>query len=282
MQYIEQFKTPDENGGGANGDDNTEDSFAYASDYLGTDYSEYYTYDYDSEYSSPEIWSEDSYCPYLLDYYFSYLYEDPSYSPSAAPASSPASPYSSSSPASPSPPFDGGFHRDTVSGHGTCTAGLAAGAISEGAVIAQDECCGDELPGCAGGCVAASTIDENLDNGMFDLDAFCPAYECDGEGFSYSYCLGDDPVETLHQHEGVAPGANISVFDSSYTADDMYVHLAGNLVWESAMGTGAKIHSNSWGSGSSCRVTEDDLLYDSFMYEVSNRRHESSNPDIFR
>ena len=255
VQYIELFKKPDEDGGDEGGDGSTEDSFTYASDYLGDlldyDDSEYYAYDDDSElssgyYTSYETWSEDSVC---AD--FSFQFEDP---PSTSSSSS---------------TFTGGFYKDIVAGHGTWTAGSAAGAISEGAVVADAECYGDELPGCAGGCFSSSVLDEYLADDIFDLDLFCPTYECDGEGFSYSYCLGDDPVETLHQHGGVAPGAKIALFDSSYTGSENWAIFGGNLVWEAAEGTGAKVHSNSWGGPSFCQVTEYEILYDTFMYEVS-------------
>lgn len=170
----------------------------------------------------------------------------------------------------PSTSSSGGFHKDTVGGHGTWTAGIAAGAISAGSDVAPASCKGDELPGCAGGCVKASGVDKMLDNGAFDLDLFCPTYECDGDAdLAYSYCLSDDPVETLYQNAGVAPGARISMFDASYT-NIPFANFAGNLVWESAMNTGAKIHSNSWGITTFCQETELEFLYDTFMYEVKD------------
>ena len=280
VQYVELFKKPDDEDGGGDGDGSAEDSFTYASDYLGEpDDSEYYTYFYDDD-SEYTTWSEGSFCAGVLDniqYHFSFFFDDTTHSTSTSPVASPSSSYSSSIYSSFS--FTGGFHKDTVNGHGTSSAGIAAGAISDEAGVAGAVCHGDELPGCAGSCIPASIVDENLENGMFDLDTFCPTYECDGNGFSYSYCLGDDPVETLHQHGGVAPGAQIAVFDSSYTGEDGYVgaDYGGNLVWESAMGTGAKIHSNSWGFDTFCQPTEDDFQYDTFMYEVSHRENISAS-----
>ncbi|CAN0288527.1 unnamed protein product [Scytosiphon promiscuus] len=130
-------------------------------------------------------------------------------------------------------------------------------------------CCGDELPGCAGGCIPASDVDSMLENGLFNFDLYCPMYDCDGTtDLALSYCLSDDPVETLNEHSGVAPGAKISMFDYSYTGSDGYVILAGNLVWESAMGAGAKLHSNSWGYTTLCQASELDLLFDVFMHKV--------------
>lgn len=161
-----------------------------------------------------------------------------------------------------------GFHKDFLNGHGTWTSSIGAGAISAGSDVAPASCSADELPGCAGGCVKASGVDEMLDNGTFDLDLFCPMYECDGDaGLAYSYCLGNDPVETLYQNAGVAPGGQISMFDASYTNIPL-ANFAGNLLWESAMNTGAKIHSNSWGFTTFCQESELEFLYDTFMYEV--------------
>ncbi|CAM9966840.1 unnamed protein product [Scytosiphon promiscuus] len=256
VQYIELFKKPD---GEATGEQ--EESFTYASDYLGNLYDDeddnteyYYAFDDDSEMYASETWSDDSFCAgYLNDptsYYFSSFFDDESYSTSS---------YTTS--------FTGGFYKDTIGGHGTWTAGCAAGSISCGATT-QATCCGDELPGCAGGCIEASGLDSMLENGVFDLDLYCPMYDCDGTtDLALSYCLSDDPVETLHQNIGVAPGAKIAVFDVSYTGEDVGSEYAGNLVWESAVATGAKIHSNSWSADTFCEFTEIDLMYDTYMYE---------------
>ncbi|CAN0079431.1 unnamed protein product, partial [Hapterophycus canaliculatus] len=160
-----------------------------------------------------------------------------------------------------------GFHKDTVGGHGTWTAGIAAGSISASGANTEAACYDDELFGCAGGCITPSDVDSMLGNGFFDLDLFCPTYDCDGNT-ALSYCLSDEPVQTLHQNGGVAPGAKVSVFDNSYTDDDVYGYLAGNLVWDSAKETGAKIHSNSWEAITFCQITELELMYDTYMYEV--------------
>ncbi|CAM9625709.1 unnamed protein product, partial [Ectocarpus fasciculatus] len=254
VQYIQLFKTPDQ--GTTLGE---QDSFTYVSDYLGDPYdyddSEYNSYDdyYSGEYSS-DTWSEESFCAEVLDdlsYHFSSLFDS-----------------SSSSTSSSSFSFTGGFHKDTVEGHGTWTAGSAAGAISAESGLEAEACYGDELPGCAGGCISASDVDAMLDNSLFDLDVFCPMYTCDGNtDIPSSECLSDDPLETLHQNGGVAPGAQISVFDVSYTGDEVFAPFAGNLLWYSAMETGAKIHTNSWGAATLCQLREEEYLYDSFMYE---------------
>ncbi|CBN75410.1 subtilisin-like serine peptidase [Ectocarpus siliculosus] len=259
VQYIQMFKTPDQ-GSTSSG----QNSFTYASDYIrdylgdafDDDDSEYNSYDdYSGEYSS-DTWSEESFCAQVLDdlsYHFSSLFDDTSYSPSSASSSISST---------------GGFDKDIVGGHGTWTAGCAAGAISAQSSLQEEACYGDELPGCAGGCISASDVDAMLDNGSFDLDVFCPMYNCDGNtDIPSSECLSDDPVENLHQHGGVAPGAQISMLDASYTGSDSFALFAGNMLWYSAMETGAKIHSNSWGYDMLCQLTENEYLYDSFMYE---------------
>lgn len=267
VQYIEMSKRADEGDGDSDDEIHTSDSFMYASDYLGDpfDYDDdtysYYSYHDLSYYSGS--WSEDSFCADVfgdMSYHLSFLFDDTSYYSSTS--SSTSSPYSSVS-------FSGGFHKDTVEGHGTWCAGISAGAVSAGSAVPEEDCYGDELPGCAGGCIMASDVDAMLENEYFDIDLFCPMYECDGDAnMSYSYCLSDDPVENLSQNNGVAPGAQISVFDAAYTAFELYPEMAGNLLWESAMETGAKIHSNPWGAITFCEPTEIEYLYDSFMYEV--------------
>ncbi|CAB1102948.1 unnamed protein product [Ectocarpus sp. CCAP 1310/34] len=253
VQCIQLFKTPHQ-GSTSSG----QDSFTFFSDFIGDpfdyDDSEYISYgDYSGEYYS-DTWSEDSFCAGGLDdlsYHLSYLYDDTSY---ASPSTSPS--------------FTGGFHQDTIGGHGTGTSGSAAGAISSQSSLKEEACYGDELPGCAGGCISASDVDAMLDDSTFHLVVFCPMYTCDGNiDIPSSECLSDDPVEDLHQHGGVAPGAQISVFDFSYVGTEVYASWAGNDLWYSAMETGAKIHTNSWGGATLCQLTEKEYMYDTFMYE---------------
>eukprot|EP00752_Nemacystus_decipiens_P005062 g4596.t1 len=259
VQYIEMFKKPDGSMDGGDGSD-ADDSFMYMSDYLG-DPDDWTSDHYSSYYSSSSTWSEDSFCAGYLE---EYAYYFDSLNSSSSSSSSP----SSSSPSSSSVSFTGGFFKDTVAGHGTWVSGLAAGSISEESyAVAEEDCYVDELPGCVGGCIAASTIEELKDNEYFDLDTFCPMHDCDGDGSSSQTCLHGDPLENLHQHGGVAPAARVAAFDASYTGSELFVGYGGNLVWESSAGTGAKIHSNSWGGATDCEVTELDLLYDSFMFE---------------
>lgn len=126
--------------------------------------------------------------------------------------------------------------------------------------------------------MSESDVDTLLSNGLFDTDTFCAAYECDGGGLGYPYgdCPSDDAIETLTQHGGVAPGAKIAVFDWSYHANDFFVpEVTGNFLWNATHGTGARIHSNSWGFATMCQLTELEYLYDTYMYEVRYLQEES-------
>lgn len=216
MQYIQLFKSPDENDAG-NDDGSIFDSFTYFSDFV--------DYDDDASYSSAEddglyyysqSWSEDSFCADVFDN-ISYYFGTPSDNDTSNSSSSsePTSYYQSSV------SFTGGFHKDTVEGHGTWTAGTAAGSIS-------------------------SQSDYN-------------------------------EVDDLSHNNGVAPGAKISIFDAAYAASDLYPEFAGNGLWDAAMGTGAKIHSNSWGGATFCEQTGVEYLYDTFMHEVKTSLDRDSN-----
>lgn len=174
----------------------------------------------------------------------------------------------------------GGFDKDTVSmGHGTLVSGIAAGAISPKSPYLTQDCSSsnDELPGCVGGCISASDVELGLLDGLFDVDLFCPMYDCDDYGaefsYLYEYCLGDDPLETLAEHSGVAPGAQIAIFDAGYFAGDffldLFIFLAGNFLWNSTEGTGTRIHSNSWGAITNCELTEFEYLFETYMLEVN-------------
>ena len=74
----------------------------------------------------------------------------------------------------------------------------------------------DAFPACAGGCVSTSGAEELEANGLFDMDTFCPAYDCDGTSANSSSCLGEDTLQTLADHRGVAPGAKITFFYASF------------------------------------------------------------------
>lgn len=121
-----------------------------------------------------------------------------------------------------------------------------------------------------------------LGNELFDIDTFCPAFDCDVGGVAYSFtdCLGDDTIETLAKHSGVAPGAKIAMFDASFEGFAfIYPEITGNLLWSATDGTGAKIHSNSWGYPTRCQLSELEFVYETFMYEVNGTRTDRSGVD---
>lgn len=124
------------------------------------------------------------------------------------------------------------------------------------------------MAGCVGKCLDQETATEYTDNDIFDLDTYCPTFECDGTDEKSTNCLGDDPEEALSQHTGIAPGAKLAIFDASFTGDFLQADLAGNTLWSVTLGTGAMVHTNSWGADSSCTVDEKTILYDTFMYQV--------------
>lgn len=111
-----------------------------------------------------------------------------------------------------------------------------------------------------------------MNNTVFDLDTYCPAYECDGQGATSTKCLGDDPVETLFKHRGVAPAAKLAIFDVAIGPELIFADLAGNDLWNVANGTGAMVHTNSWGSDSLCEMDDQSVLYDTYMYQVRNTK----------
>ena len=70
----------------------------------------------------------------------------------------------------------------------------------------------------------------------------------------------------------MAQGAKISVFDVSADGDDLFSLHVLNGLWESTIGTGSFVHSNSYGSDIDCNVDSQTVAYDEYMYEV---RHEA-------
>lgn len=99
------------------------------------------------------------------------------------------------------------------------------------------------------------------------METFCPAHDCDGVDTSLCF---DDPLEMLPMSGGVAPGAKIAVFD--VISDDSLAvlsFLAENGLWDAVENTGAKVHSNSWGTTElSCEVDSLSVAFDTYMYEV--------------
>lgn len=144
VQYIELFKVADEDGEDNHDSDgqNGEDSFAYFSDLAGDPYYG----DSGSLLYFPVSMSErffeipeDPFCAEVLDLFYSYsssLDEEMSYTFSSTPSSS--SPTSTAS-------FSGGYDKDVIDGHGTWTAGIAAGSISDGSPYLTQDCHSDEV-----------------------------------------------------------------------------------------------------------------------------------------
>lgn len=124
---------------------------------------------------------------------------------------------------------------------------------------------------CAGECMTPLDAEDYMSNESFDIETYCPMYDCDGYGADSPNCLGEDVLDTLVKNNGVAPGAKLAIFDDSQDEGWGYGDLAGNFLWNSTFGTGTKIHSNSWGFYGFCESTEFDFLYDTFMSEVGTK-----------
>lgn len=170
------------------------------------------------------------------------------------------------------------FGKDVPRGHGTHTAGSAAGVTLSAPATTQVCGEGKELS-CVGGCVKSKDADGEDDllsewedvylfapHDAVDLDRLCPRYDCDGLG--EKYCLDDDEGSTLAAHGGIARGAKLAIFD---ILDEYYgigVEMAGSGIWEPAMEAGSKLHSNSWGNSHFCEYLPSDVLHDNFMYNV--------------
>lgn len=167
------------------------------------------------------------------------------------------------------------YETDDPAGHGTHTAGSAAGAtISSPANTTS--CPSDRVLSCVGGCISENAVfgDDLVSSfsqllAQADLDRLCPEYDCDG--WDEEVCLSGDAATTLTEHGGVARGAKISIFDVFTNSFTFGTYLAGNGMWEAPMEIGGKLHSNSWGGDLGCRVDAYDILYDEFMYEVSDK-----------
>ena len=172
------------------------------------------------------------------------------------------------------------FNQDDAIGHGTHTAGSAAGATLHDPATTVD-CTGTKMLGCGGGCFSDEAGDTSYSLSDFDdvvdddftvngtpplsINKLCPMFGC--EGGNDDQCLSDDVGETLAEHGGMAQGAKLSIFDMFF-GDYSYADLAGNGVWESCMDAGCKLHSNSYGVDSRCELSALDLMYDDFMYKV--------------
>ena len=164
-----------------------------------------------------------------------------------------------------------GFGTEISGGHGSHTAGTAAGVMLDSPAELTG-CSADEELGCVGGCFESTDLDEMAANDEVDLSTLCPAQDCDGWGGSALPCLANDPVETLTTHGGLAPGAKIAVFD--VVAEDgllVWASLALNGLWDAVEDTGCKVHSNSWAGEAICQVDYMSVEFDGYMYEVGLR-----------
>lgn len=162
-----------------------------------------------------------------------------------------------------------GFEQDDAAGHGTHTAGSAAGATLNTPAETLT-CRSTETLGCVGACLdndAVSSTDDLITTSLresVDLDRLCSIFlNCEDEPL----CLGDEPSETLTENGGMAQGAKLAIFDAFFDVFGL-TDLIGNFVWEPCLDAGCKIHSNSLGADTECTVSANDLLYDEFVYEV--------------
>ncbi|CAM9375513.1 unnamed protein product, partial [Sphacelaria rigidula] len=163
-----------------------------------------------------------------------------------------------------------GFGADTEDGHGTHTAGSAAGApLNDPAV--PDTCTGTDTLGCIGGCLNTSYVTSLIGNLALalvpDFDTWCPQFECDGYGADTEPCLDEDVSATLTENAGMASGAKLAIFDVSFDGQGVWASVAVNALWEATEDTGCMLHSNSWGSDSYCTTTFEGTQYDQYMYE---------------
>lgn len=165
------------------------------------------------------------------------------------------------------------FETDAVAGHGTHTAGSAAGATLNTSAV-EVSCLSPKVLGCAGACISDdSTLStDDLVSSYFqetftyDIDRLCPMFDCGGQ--DEKLCLSDDVGTTLAEHGGMAQGAKLAIFDI-FSGLYSYGSFAGNGVWEACLEAGCKIHSNSYGGDFICETSSGDIAYDNFMYQVN-------------
>ncbi|CAM9360718.1 unnamed protein product, partial [Hapterophycus canaliculatus] len=157
------------------------------------------------------------------------------------------------------------FGEDDEAGHGTHTAGTAAGATLNNPAETVT-CEGGQTLGCAGACIDATGSDDDLVTSFYqryDVDRQCPIFGCDDDTEA---CLGDAVGTTLAENGGMAQGAKLSIFDV-FLGELGLTSFASNGLWEPCLEAGCKIHSNSWGGAGACALGANDLQYDNFMYE---------------
>lgn len=160
-----------------------------------------------------------------------------------------------------------GFGLDMEAGHGTHTAGSAAGSTL--ATPAETVTCeaGSEVS-CVGKCLTTAEATAAAADNLLTWDTLCPQFDCDGAGGA---CLSDDVSETLTDNGGIARGAKIAVFDVSIDGTAVWASLAGNGLWNATEGTGCMVHSNSWGGDLNCNIDSETASFDQYMYEVRRR-----------
>lgn len=158
----------------------------------------------------------------------------------------------------------GYFGEDFAGGHGTHTAGSAAGVTLNNPAEAGT-CSTGEL-GCLGGCFDSTDLDGAVTNGVLDWATLCPQHDCDG---LTGACLSEDVSETLTENGGAAQGAKLSILDASLDGVTMWSSLALNELWVATEGTGCFLHSNSLGADVLCVMDSASVTYDLYMYEVS-------------
>ena len=160
-----------------------------------------------------------------------------------------------------------GFGDDEEAGHGTHTAGTAAGATLNNPAETI-ECDAGQTLSCVGACIDAMGTDDDLVTyyyQAYDIDRQCPMFGCDDDSEA---CLGDDVGATLAENGGMAQGAKLSIFDVA-SDEDFLSDYAGNSLWEPCLEAGCKIHSGSFGTDGTCELLATDVVYDEFMYQVT-------------
>lgn len=128
-----------------------------------------------------------------------------------------------------------GYDEDEEEGHGTHTAGTAAGAILSD--FKQSDCARYAERGCVGRCIASISASDAANNDLFDIDTFCPAYAFDGNSSSAQDFLSDNSTLNLYDNHGVVPGAKLSIIDVSH-GGQLWGTFAGNGPWSVTSGTG--------------------------------------------
>lgn len=161
-----------------------------------------------------------------------------------------------------------GFGLDAEAGHGTHTAGSAAGATLATPANTSSLCDAGDVLGCIGECMTTAEADAASTDSFLTWNTLCPQFDCDSLG---DPCLDGEVAQTLTDNGGVARGAKISIFDVSIDGSAVWGSLAENGLWNATSGTGCMLHANSWGGDADCNVDAETVAYDTYMYEASRR-----------